>query len=95
VPKFTRADYDSQLTPPSPCSWLSANVKVTKRWTYIIIIIIIIIIITLDYTADKAIGPGELLRCDKQTPEYCLCHPAGKPYPSGCPGPHPLRAERQ
>jgi hypothetical protein len=27
---------------------------------YIIIIIIIIIIITQDYTADKAIGPGEL-----------------------------------
>jgi hypothetical protein len=28
--------------------------------THIIIIIIIIIIITQDYTADKAIGPGEL-----------------------------------
>jgi hypothetical protein len=55
---------------------------------------IIIIIITQDYTADKAIGPGEFLKCDKQTPE-CLWHPAGKPYPSGCPGPHPLRAERQ
>jgi hypothetical protein len=54
-----------------------------------------IIIITQDYTADKAIGPGEFLRCDKQTPEYYLWHPAGKPYPSGCPGPHPLRAERQ
>jgi hypothetical protein len=38
---------------------------------------LIIIIITQDYTADKAIGPGELLRCDTQTPEYCLWHPAG------------------
>jgi ABC-type uncharacterized transport system permease subunit len=44
----------------SSCTFRLVFMQFLKTHPYIIIIIIIIIIITQDYTADKAIGPGEL-----------------------------------